>query len=168
MSIVQKRILDQVFDYKDSTLRSLEWHRLLRSEIVESNRQKTMPKDFPRTLRVGEQIHRELATLLRDEVKDPRIGMVTVVDVEITKDLAYARVYFTVLGEGKIIQESQEGLDSAAGFLRRELGRRMKIRTVPELHFIYDDTQRKADRVASLIDQGLAKGHTEGNGENNS
>ena len=127
-----------------------------------------MPKDFPRTLRVGEQVHRELAVLLRDEIKDPRIGMVTILDVQVTKDLAYARVYFTVLGDDKVIQDSQEGLGSAAGFLRRELARRLEIRTIPQLHFIYDDTQRKADRVATLIDQGLAKGQVAGKVEDKS
>ena len=116
-----------------------------------------MPKDFSRTLRIGEQVHRELAVLLRDEVKDPRIGMVTILEAEVTKDLAYARIYFTVLGDGKIVRDTQEGLDSAAGYLRRELARRLKLRTTPELHFVYDDTQRKASRVETLIEQGLAK-----------
>lgn len=127
-----------------------------------------MPKEFPRTLRVGEQIHRALANLLREEVKDPRIGMVTLLDVVVTKDLAYARIYFTVLGNEENIHESTAGLVSAAGFLRHELSRRLKMRAVPELHFIYDDTQEKAHRLASLIDQGLAKGRRADNLESNS
>ncbi len=127
-----------------------------------------MPKDFPRTLRVGEQIHRTLANLLRDEVRDPRIGMVTLLDIEVTKDLGYARIYFTVMGNKENIHESEAGLASAAGFLRHELSRRLKMRVVPELHFIYDDTQEKAHRLSSLIDQGLAKGRREDNLENNS
>ncbi len=98
-----------------------------------------------------------LALMLRDEVKDPRIGMITIIDVEVSRDLAHARVYFTTLGDDEAIQASQIGLESASGFLRRELGRRMKIRTVPELHFVYDTTQQKADRVDVLIEHALSK-----------
>ncbi len=115
-----------------------------------------MPKDFPRTLRVGEQIRRELAVLLRDNVKDPRIGMVTITDVEVSRDLAHAKVYFTTLGNEQDVQASKQGLESASGFLRRELGRHMKIRTVPDLRFLYDDTQQKGRRVSTLIDQALS------------
>ena len=115
-----------------------------------------MPKDFPRTLRVGEQIRRELAVLLRDDVRDPRIGMVTITDVEVSRDLAHAKVYFTTLGNEQDVQASKQGLESAAGFLRRELGRHMKIRTVPDLRFLYDDTQQKGRRVSTLIDQALS------------
>jgi ribosome-binding factor A len=86
----------------------------------------------------------------------------------VTKDLGYARIYFTVMGNKENIHESEAGLASAAGFLRHELSRRLKMRVVPELHFIYDDTQEKAYRLSSLIDQGLAKGRREDNLENNS
>jgi ribosome-binding factor A len=115
-----------------------------------------MPKDFPRTLRVGEQIRRELAVLLRDGVKDPRIGMVTITDVEVSRNLAHAKVYFTTLGNQQAVLASKQGLESAAGFLRRELGRHMKIRTVPDLKFLYDDTQQKGRRVSILIDRALS------------
>jgi ribosome-binding factor A len=115
-----------------------------------------MPKDFSRTLRVGEQIRRELAVLLRGGVKDPRIGMVTITDVEVSKDLAHAKVYFTTFGNQQAVLDSKQGLESAAGFLRRELGRHMKIRTVPDLRFLYDDTQQKGRRVSTLIDQALS------------
>lgn len=115
-----------------------------------------MPREFQRVLRVGEQVRRELAVLLRDEVKDPRIGMVTISDVEVSRDFARARVYFTIYGDQGIVSACQQGLDSAAGFLRGELGRRMKIRTVPQLRFIYDDTQQQGDKIAELIERGLA------------
>jgi ribosome-binding factor A len=115
-----------------------------------------MPKDFSRTLRVGEQIRRELAVLLRDGVKDPRIGMVTITDVEVSRDLAHAKVYFTTFGNWQAGLTSKQGLESAAGFLRRELARHMKIRTVPDLKFLYDDTQQKGRRISTLIDQALS------------
>lgn len=105
---------------------------------------------------MGEQIRRELAVLLRDEVKDPRIGMVTISDVEVSRDFAHARVYFTIYGGQEVVSACQKGLDSASGFLRGELGRRMKIRTVPQLRFMYDDTQQQGDKIAELIARGLA------------
>ena len=114
-----------------------------------------MRREIPRTLRVGEQIRRVLAELLRDDVKDPRIGMVSIGDVEVSRDLSHARVYFSIYGDEETIRECKAGLDSAAGFLRGELGRRMKLRTVPSLRFMYDDTQQKGDRVAELIDRAL-------------
>jgi ribosome-binding factor A len=119
-----------------------------------------MPKEYPRTLRVGEQIHRELARLVHDVVKDPRVGMVTIVDVEVSRDLAHAKVYFSVLGDDETQSASGAGLNRAAGFLRGELGRRLRIRGVPELRFIYDETQRTGARVDALIEEALAKEHT--------
>lgn len=114
-----------------------------------------MPREFSRTLRVGEQIRRELAELIR-KVKDPRVGNVTFGEVEVSKDLAHAKVYFTVLGGGaEQARESAQGLNHAAGFLRRELGRVMRLRIVPELRFVYDDTQEKGARLSALIDQAV-------------
>ncbi len=111
-----------------------------------------MPREFPRAYRVGEQIHRELAQLVHDTVKDPRIGMVTIVDVAVSRDLAHAKVYFSVLGDDGTVRASEAGLNRAAGFLRGELGRRMRMRGVPDLHFVYDDTQQKGARIDALID----------------
>lgn len=111
-----------------------------------------MPKEFPRAYRVGEQLHRELAQLIRDAVKDPRVGMVTLVDVEVSKDLAHARVYFTVFGDDEAARASEAGLNRAAGFLRGELSRRLKMRGVPELRFTYDETVRRGARMDALID----------------
>jgi ribosome-binding factor A len=116
-----------------------------------------MPRDFSRTERVGDQIQRELADLIRLEVKDPRIGMVTLAGVEVTRDLAHAKVWFTVLGNEQQVADTKEGLQRAAGFLRRELGRRMRLRVVPELNFQYDDTQERGARISSLIDQAVAE-----------
>lgn len=114
-----------------------------------------MPKEFSRTRRVGEQIQRELADLIRSEVKDPRVGMVTVNAVEVSKDLGHAKVYITVMDEAQR-QQTLDGLQRAAGFLRSELGRRMFIRSVPQLHFHYDESVSRGARLSSLIDQALA------------
>jgi ribosome-binding factor A len=116
-----------------------------------------MPTEFSRTLRVGEQIHRELAQLVHTVVKDPRIGMVTIVGVEVSRDLAHARVYFTVFGGDEAHSASQAGLNRAAGFLRRELGRRIKTRAVPELRFVYDETQRKGAKLDALISEAVKR-----------
>lgn len=110
-----------------------------------------MPREYSRTLRVGQQIHRELAELIRTELKDPGIGMITLGDVEVSKDLAYARVYYTVLGEGEAIEATGAALRRASGFLRRELGRRMRLRIVPEVKFVYDDSQARGARLDTLI-----------------
>ncbi len=116
-----------------------------------------MPKDYPRTLRVGEQLRRELAQLIRNEVKDPRVGDVTVLDAEVSKDLGHARVYFSVLpGQEGDVEACTQGLQRAAGFLRRELGRRLRLRSIPELHFVYDATEDRAHHLESLIADSLA------------
>lgn len=123
-----------------------------------------MAQEFSRALRVGEQIRRELAEEIR-KLKDPRIGMVTITDVEVSKDLSVARVYYSVLGEDDVITSTQKGLDRAAGFLRRELGHAMRLRVVPELRFHYDDTELKGNRLDRLIDEAInrdRKAHSEG------
>lgn len=111
-----------------------------------------MPRDFPRTRRVGEQIQRELAALIRDGVKDPRVGMVTVSAVEVSRDLAHAKVFITVLGDEAAKRDSLAGLNKAAGFLRHELGQRMLTRTVPQLRFVYDESIERGSRLSALID----------------
>lgn len=115
-----------------------------------------MPRDFPRTRRVGEQIQRELAALIRDEVKDPRVGMVTVSAVEVTRDLAHAKVFISVLGDAGTRDASLAALNKAAGFLRHELGQRMLTRTVPQLRFVYDESIERGSRLSALIDQAVA------------
>ncbi|MBA2491258.1 MAG: 30S ribosome-binding factor RbfA [Gammaproteobacteria bacterium] len=116
-----------------------------------------MPREYPRTVRVGEQIHRELAHLVTVAVKDPEVGMVTILDADVSRDFAHAKVYFSVLGDDASVRASASGLNRAAGFLRRELGRRLRLRTVPQLRFVYDDTQRKGARIDALIDRALAE-----------
>jgi len=121
-------------------------------------------KEFSRSRRVGEQIQRELAELVQRELKDPRLGMITISAVEVSRDMSVAKVFFTVLGdENHDEKQSLEGLANAAGFLRRELGHRMRLRSVPELRFHYDHSIEKGSRLSALINQAVAsdKEHSE-------
>lgn len=112
-----------------------------------------MPKEYSRSQRVVEQIRRELAELIRTEVKDPRVGFITLTDVEITPDYAHAKVYFTSMQGADGVDEILVGLRRASGFLRRELGRRVRIHTTPELHFHYDKSVEEGSRLSRLIDE---------------
>jgi ribosome-binding factor A len=104
-----------------------------------------------RVARLNEQLKRELTALLQFEVRDPRIGMVTITDVEVSPDLYHARVYYTLLGGPDERARALEGLRAAAGFLRTEIGRRMHIRRTPELHFALDETLDHAARIEQLL-----------------
>ena len=115
-----------------------------------------MPKDFPRSRRIAEQVQRELSDIIRLGLKDPRVGMITLTDVEMTPDNAHARVYFTLLGDPSRIEEAQAGLQHAAGYLRTELAHRLKIRTVPQLHFEYDASVERGIRLYKLIETAVA------------
>ncbi len=114
-----------------------------------------MPKEYSRSQRVAEQIRRELAELIRLEVKDPRIGMISLTDVEVTPDYAHAKVYFTSMTGEEGLDEILAGLRRASGFLRRELGRRVRIHTTPELHFHYDKSLEQGSRLSRLIDDAV-------------
>jgi ribosome-binding factor A len=116
-----------------------------------------VPKEFSRTERLGELIQRELAVLIQQEAKDPRLSMITVNDVVISKDLSNAKVYVTVLADEATIKQNITLLNKMAGFLRSQLSRRIKARMIPELKFIYDKTVLEGNRLAKLIDQALAK-----------
>lgn len=114
-----------------------------------------MPREFSRTQRLGEQIRRDLSQLIRDEVRDPRIGMITISEVEVSRDLGHAKVFVTVLlDEHK--QQSVDILNRASGFLRKELGRRLSTRITPQLHFYIDETIEKGAHISSLIDAAIA------------
>jgi ribosome-binding factor A len=106
-----------------------------------------------RTERLGHQIRVELAELLSREVKDPRIGFVTVTRVEISADLHHARVLVSVLGSPEEQQSSIEGLSSAAGFLRHEIGHRLALRRVPELGFILDHGVEAGEKIEMLLQE---------------
>ena len=127
-----------------------------------------MAREFSRTQRVGDQMQRELALLIQREVKDPRLGMVTLTAVEVTRDLAHARVYFTVMDQDSpedAVQRSLQVLGDAAGFLRVQLGKLMKLRTVPQLHFQYDASVRRGTDLSALIDRALAEDRKRGQEE---
>ena len=115
---------------------------------------KTGHRDFARTDRVAEQIRRELAELIRLEVKDPRVRMVTLNEVEVSADYSHARVYYTAL-EGES-DKLQQGLERASGFLRSQLAHVMKLRVTPQLHFIYDTSVERGSRLSQLIDDAVA------------
>ena len=120
-----------------------------------------MPRDFPRTRRVGEQLQRELATLVRDEISDPRIGMVSISGVEVSRDLSHAKVYFSTLGEQQDADASLEVLEGAAGYLRKLLGQRLMMRHVPQLHFRQDHSLEKGAHLSALIDSAMRGDHNE-------
>ena len=113
-----------------------------------------MAKEFSRSHRVAEQMQRELADLLQFEVKDPRVGMVTIQAVEVTPDYAHAKVFFSMLTGDPVA--CAEGLNQAAGFLRAGLFKRLHIHTVPTLHFHFDRTTERAADMNALIAQAVA------------
>ena len=115
-----------------------------------------MAKEFSRSRRVGEQIQRELASLVQRELKDPRLGMITISAVEVSRDLTVAKVFFTVLNPEHDIHKTIQGLTSATGFLRRELAHRMKLRVVPELRFQYDSSVERGAHLSALIDRAVS------------
>ena len=110
----------------------------------------------PRTRRIGEQIRRDLAELIRTELRDPRLTLVSTTSVEVSRDLAYARIYVTAVGEPGERAELVAELNRAAPLLRRELGQRLRTRTVPKLEFRYDETVERGARLSALIDAAVA------------
>jgi ribosome-binding factor A len=115
-------------------------------------------KNIPaRGLRVADQIQRDLAELIAYELKDPRVGMVTLTEVQVTPDYAHAKVYFTMLKDSKEeVKQTVEGLSKAAGFLRNQLGKRLHIHTLPQLHFVHDTSTSRGMEMSQLIDQANA------------
>lgn len=106
-----------------------------------------------RTQRVGEAMREALGELIQRQVKDPRIGFVTITAVRVTPDLSRAHVYYTVLGDEREAKGTQAGLESATPFLRTEVGRRVRLKTLPELEFHLDDTPVRAQHVDSIIEE---------------
>lgn len=121
-----------------------------------------MPREFNRTDRVGEQMLKELAMLVQRELNDPRLGMLTINAVKVSRDLSYADVYVSVLNfdpesEEAIREEAVSVLDQAKGFLRSELSKRIKLRVMPQLRFHYDTVLSEANRVDALIREARSK-----------
>ncbi len=113
-----------------------------------------MPKEYPRSRRIAEQIQRELAEIARDELDDPRVGPVTVSEVQVSRDLRHAVVYVSVLGaDAERVASSVDVLNRARGFLRTQLARRMRSKRVPDLRFVHDTAFDRGARLSELIDE---------------
>ena len=109
-----------------------------------------------RNRKIADAIQRELSELIRLEMRDPRVTMVTLTDVEVARDNAHAKVFFTSLGNEAQVESCRHGLQSAAGFLRSQLAHRLTIRTVPQLHFEVDTSVERGVRLSKLIDDAVA------------
>jgi ribosome-binding factor A len=123
-----------------------------------------MGTGFKRTDRVGDLMRSEIADLLLRRVKDPRVGFVTVTGVEVSADLRHATVFVSVLEEGTRLTETLGALNRAAGFIRAELGRRMRMKYTPELVFKQDDTSRRAGRIEAMLGEVLDAHNEPGGG----
>lgn len=118
-----------------------------------------MAKVYSRTQRIGDQIQRELAQMIPREIKDPRLGFVTVTAVEVSRDVSHAKVFITVMGENDEdkIKQNLLVLKDAAGFLRMLLGKAMKLRSVPTLHFHFDESISRGVHLSALIERAVSE-----------
>lgn len=116
-----------------------------------------MAREYARTDRVGQQIQKEIAVILMREIKDPRLSMTTVSAVEVTRDLAYAKVFVTFFNDDdEQIKASLEVLAEAEGYIRSLLGKRLRARIMPHLRFVYDKSMAEGVRMSALVDQAIA------------
>ena len=116
-----------------------------------------MARDYARTDRVGQQIQKEIAVILMREIKDPRLIMTTVSSVEVTRDLAYAKIFVTFFDDDKSkIDTAIEVLNEAGGYIRSLLAKRLRARIMPHLRFVYDSSMAEGVRMSSLVDQAIA------------
>lgn len=113
-------------------------------------------REFGREDRIAAAIRRELANLIREQLKDPRVGMLTVQEVRASRDLSHAKVFFTVL-DTKDRKQTERVLTKAAPFLRRRLADQLPLRSVPELHFVYDESVEEGMRLSALIEQAVER-----------
>ncbi len=120
---------------------------------------------YRRTDRLNEQLRQEISLLIRTEVRDPRVGLATITEVETSPELDHAKVYMTMLGDEEEKAAALAGLQSAAAFMRGQLGRRLHLRRVPELHFEIDRKLENAQRIESLLREALPDGPGEPDGE---
>lgn len=115
-------------------------------------------KSIPqRGQRVADQIQKDLSELITFELKDPRVGMITLAEVQLTPDYAHAKIFFTSLKDDpESIKNTLAGLNAAAGYLRNQLGKRLHIHTLPQLHFVHDTSTMRGMAMSALIDQANA------------
>lgn len=128
-----------------------------------------MAREFSRTDRVADAIQRILAQLIQFQIRDPRVGMVNINDVQVTKDLAYAKVFVTFVGN-ETSDEAQQAasiLNKASGFLRSQLAKELNIRITPRLQFVYDETSVRGQALSSLIDKAVAEDRARTSNEDN-
>ena len=122
-----------------------------------------MPREFTRAERVSDAIQQELAVLIRENVRDPRVGMVSVTEVEVSRDLAYAKAYISFVGDRSQdeINEGIAALNGASGYLRKLLAASIKLRITPKLNFFFDESGRRGQHLSALIELAMAqdKGH---------
>lgn len=125
-----------------------------------------MGKQYSRAQRVGDQIQRELAVMIPREVRDPRLGFVTITGVEVTRDIGHAKIFITVMNcdDDEQIRENLAVLDESAGLLRMMLGKAMRIRSVPQLHFRYDESISRGAYMSALIEKAI---NSDRNNQNN-
>ena len=125
-----------------------------------------MASNSSRIRKIGDQIQRDLSAIIQREVKDPRVGMVTINDVKVSTDLSYAEVYFTCMAFGpqeaeaeqqKIQKEQQQVLNNAAGFMRSRLAKELNLRVMPMLRFHYDAILESGSKVSALIDKAVSE-----------
>ena len=121
-----------------------------------------MPKEYPRSDRLASQIQRELASLIQGSLKDPRLNMPSILEVQVSKDLSHAKVFFSVLNAADAA-ECLQALNRASGFLQREIGKSLKSRITPRLSFVYDDTDIRGRELSDLIDSAVAKDKVKAN-----
>lgn len=121
-----------------------------------------MTKNASRTGRLADQIQRELAELIRGELKDPRVELVTITGVELSGDYHHAKIFFTTLRGEEAVAPALDGLRHAGGFLRSRLAKVLRTRTVPELHFLYDESIERGVRLSRLIEQAVGNSSDDG------
>lgn len=119
-------------------------------------------KEFDRTERIGAELKRVLAMAVRDQVRDPRLGNITVHEVRVTRDLAHAKVFFTCFPTDEDAPTQERLLNGRlAGFLRHAISHEIRLRTIPQLHFVFDTSIGYGERLSSLIDDAVATSHTD-------
>lgn len=124
-----------------------------------------MAGEFSRTSRIGDQLQKELASIIQFEMKDPRLGLITINEVRVAKDLGYADIYYTVLGiedDAKKLSDTQVALESASSFLRRRASQEIKLRVMPKLRFHYDESVVNGAKMSALIDEAIKSNKQDG------
>ena len=107
--------------------------------------------DYKRADRVSDLLKKEIAQMLLREIKDPRIGFVTITDVEVSNDLRFARVFFSIVGSEKELEETIKGLNSASGFIKKKLGKRLRMRYIPNIIFRLDTSLEYGNRISKVL-----------------